>query len=969
MKKALLLLSVFAIGFFLFTGQKYQDDSPRWNQHPAMTRMIPVGQYDNLPSYPNTNNYVNPNTVPTYYYTPQGVLAVSPNFQIKPTTSPSTQSEIAITSSLLNPNLMFSSANYFNGSSTFSTPGYISTNGGLNFAGPDITNSNYGDPAPMIDKNNTFIISHITLSGSMGAAYSTNYGSTWSGVITFPGASTSADKNLSGTNYCASSPYYGHSYTVYTEFAGSYNNRIVFTKTTNGGVSWSNIQVISPPTASGHHHQGCDVTAGPEGNVYAIWANCTTNGQNSTEDSLGFAKSTDGGTTWTATNHAADMNGIRASQFGPWNIRVAGFPRLDIDRSGGARNGWLYVVAAEKNFNGGDASDVFLWKSTNQGTTWSAPVRVNQDAANGKLQYHAAVNVDAMGGVNVVYHDCRNSNSNDSVDTYVNRSVDGGLTWTEIKVNDAKFRPAPISGTAVGYQGDYIGITSGNNRIIPNWCDNRIGRYQSWAAIVDIGPSIAHTPLGNTEQTTGNRVINCVITPAGSGLNPSLTRLYYAKNSTTFSNVALTNSGGMNWTANLPLSGAGTYNYYLTTTDSLSRTGTAPAGAPSSYFSFTASSDTVKPVITHTALGNIPKVNWPATVTASVTDNIGVDSVWVRWYKNNTGTGIKHFKLLLTTGTNYAAAFNSVQADVNYNDSIFYRIFARDNSSGHNLDSSALNKFKIINQFNACVGTGTTSSNYPFTTYWMDGRTQMLFTAAELTASGMTAGTQIMKLGFNVITVGGPAMSGFNVRYQLTTQTSLTGFVSSGWTTSFTGTYTVAGTGWQYIDMASPFFVYNGTSNLLIEICYDNSAYTSYSPVNATSAPGMTWGYYTDNVTGCSMTGGAVQSNRPNVCFVLTSTGAGNISSLIPSKYELSQNYPNPFNPTTKINFAIPKQGLVTMKIYDVLGREVRTLVNEVKQAGNYTVDFNAAEFASGVYFYKLTSGDFSDIKRMILVK
>jgi len=83
----------------------------------------------------------------------------------------------------------------------------------------------------------------------------------------------------------------------------------------------------------------------------------------------------------------------------------------------------------------------------------------------------------------------------------------------------------------------------------------------------------------------------------------------------------------------------------------------------------------------------------------------------------------------------------------------------------------------------------------------------------------------------------------------------------------------------------------------------------------------------------------------------------------------LSQNYPNPFNPTTKINFAIPKQGFVTMKIYDVLGREVRTLVNEVKQAGNYTVDFNAAEFASGVYFYKLTSGDFSDIKRMILVK
>ncbi|MFZ4592192.1 MAG: T9SS type A sorting domain-containing protein, partial [Ignavibacteria bacterium] len=77
----------------------------------------------------------------------------------------------------------------------------------------------------------------------------------------------------------------------------------------------------------------------------------------------------------------------------------------------------------------------------------------------------------------------------------------------------------------------------------------------------------------------------------------------------------------------------------------------------------------------------------------------------------------------------------------------------------------------------------------------------------------------------------------------------------------------------------------------------------------------------------------------------------------------------NPFNPVTKINFALPKQGLVTLKIYDVLGREVRTLVNEVKSVGNYSVDFNASEFSSGIYFYKLESEGFSDIKRMMLIK
>gem|GEM_PF-1674863 len=89
----------------------------------------------------------------------------------------------------------------------------------------------------------------------------------------------------------------------------------------------------------------------------------------------------------------------------------------------------------------------------------------------------------------------------------------------------------------------------------------------------------------------------------------------------------------------------------------------------------------------------------------------------------------------------------------------------------------------------------------------------------------------------------------------------------------------------------------------------------------------------------------------------------------LPINYSLSQNYPNPFNPATKINFAIPKQGFVTLKIYDIIGREIKTLVNEVKQAGYYTVDFNGSSLASGVYFYRIQSGDFVTVKRMVLVK
>ena len=96
-------------------------------------------------------------------------------------------------------------------------------------------------------------------------------------------------------------------------------------------------------------------------------------------------------------------------------------------------------------------------------------------------------------------------------------------------------------------------------------------------------------------------------------------------------------------------------------------------------------------------------------------------------------------------------------------------------------------------------------------------------------------------------------------------------------------------------------------------------------------------------------------------------TGIGN--SETPVSFKLSQNYPNPFNPTTKISYALPKSGLVTLRVYDILGKEVATLVNEVKNAGNYTVDFAATNFTSGVYFYKLETNGFSDIKKMMLIK
>jgi hypothetical protein len=93
------------------------------------------------------------------------------------------------------------------------------------------------------------------------------------------------------------------------------------------------------------------------------------------------------------------------------------------------------------------------------------------------------------------------------------------------------------------------------------------------------------------------------------------------------------------------------------------------------------------------------------------------------------------------------------------------------------------------------------------------------------------------------------------------------------------------------------------------------------------------------------------------------------LNSLVPFKNKLNHNYPNPFNPVTKISYSIEKQGLVNLKIYDILGREIKTLVKEIKSPGEYIVEFNGANLASGVYFYRLEVNGFTDIKKMMLIK
>ena len=146
------------------------------------------------------------------------------------------------------------------------------------------------------------------------------------------------------------------------------------------------------------------------------------------------------------------------------------------------------------------------------------------------------------------------------------------------------------------------------------------------------------------------------------------------------------------------------------------------------------------------------------------------------------------------------------------------------------------------------------------------------------------------------------------------------------------------------------------------------------------SGDGSIWSEQYSGVTNTLYAVSVLESNH-NIAYVggnngtmLKTTNGGsigihNISSEIPDRFSLSQNYPNPFNPTTRISFKVASYKVIKLQVFDILGKEVATLVNEKLQPGTYEATFDASAFTSGVYFYRLNAGDFSETKKMLMIK
>jgi hypothetical protein len=412
------------------------------------------------------------------------------NFKIFP--SSVTQTEPVICFNPTNPLMMFASAVTVNTSTGEKSEGiYVSTDGGFTFTGSDVcngpaANNHGGDPGVAIDKNGVFVLTHIGLTfiGVYGH-YSTDFGSNWSVSYQITNQ-TPEDKGTTISDNDPSSPYYGNVYTAWVKFISPYP--VTYSYTSNGGLNWTSPASINPNPPS--RCSGSEIKVGNGGKLLCAWSTVTSSTPYY-ENNCGFGYSTNAGVNWTINQSIFAMNGIGGLLPEKNNIRVNGIPRMAIDMTGGSRNGWIYIVTNEKNLSpAGSDPDIVFHRSTDGGNTWSAGIRVNQDALNnGKIQYFPAICVDELGGIDVLYYDDRNTTS-DSAQVYLSRSNDGGNTWQDFRVSSHTFQPKPIIGFSSQYQGDFISLASKNGKLYPYWMDDYSpdynGIYQIWSSVINL---------------------------------------------------------------------------------------------------------------------------------------------------------------------------------------------------------------------------------------------------------------------------------------------------------------------------------------------------------------------------------------------------------------------------------------------------------------------------------------------------
>jgi hypothetical protein len=360
----------------------------------------------------------------------------------------------------------------------------------------------WGDPAIICDNKNNFYYFHLSNPGASGSwidrivcQKNTNLAPSWTtGTYTGLNGGKNQDKQWAVFDKTTSTIYL--TWTEFDKYGSATTtdkSRILFSKSTDYGATWSSALKINSVDGNcvdkSDTVEGAVPTVGPNGEIYVSWSG---------PKGIVFKKSLDKGATW-STNEIPVLSTHRWDFPVPGADRHNGMPITNCDRSGGTHNGTIYINWSDQS-KGTNDTDIFIAKSTNGGTSWSTPKRVNNDPP-GKHQFFTWMTIDQTNGyIYVVFYDRRNY-TNDNTDVYLATSTDGGTTFTNTKISTTPF--TPVSSV---FLGDYTNISAHNGVIRPIWTRMDGGSTSVWTALVS--QSTLSNPDFNQNETDNNAIVN-----------------------------------------------------------------------------------------------------------------------------------------------------------------------------------------------------------------------------------------------------------------------------------------------------------------------------------------------------------------------------------------------------------------------------------------------------------------------------
>ena len=687
---------------------------------------------------------------------------------------------------------------------------------------------------------------------------------------------------------------------------------VAIVKSTNKGLSWGTPTMIYSTSVglSDKEWIVADQTAGPySNNIYVGWRQFGSTG-------MRLARSTNGGTTWTTPLTFTGDQGAYVA-IGP---------------NGSVQGGSVYLAAVIGSYIG-------VYRSTDGGATFGSYVLATPytygpgTSCYGRYTVKNCIRTDYFprmaadnsygpnrGNVYVTYA-MNPTATSDKADVMFVKSTNYGQTWsTPIRVND--------DATTSDQWMPAISCDKKTGRVLVTWFDSREDPTSNLLTKM----YSAVSTNGGTSFMTNQPVSDVPFNPNNMAVGQGTNQANYMGDY--IGNASMNNTGVHVWMDARFNSLGSTVGYY-----------------PDYAMTTSTSSLYLKNNDSTTLVVSIPAIKGPYTDRVKFTTALDT----------NPTTG--SFSISFQNGKDSITSFpDSIYLKVKANGTVNSRVYklsitgnGPNGTPAHRRDISIYMNLAVLN-----IGTNREGLAY----FKVNGnqynsrQNLILSVGGNVTVQALSpyvaGGSQYTFLNWSD---GGDTTHTFTFNSSL----NLTAFykiqykliLNSSVGNSFGGNVYVDSNGAKTFGVLSKLFNYSGT--LYRFVGWNGSGSGSYTSVDSLG---------NDTAVTVTLRNAIVQTARwtPNV-------GIQAIGSEIPSEYKLYQNYPNPFNPETKVKFDVKENSFVTIKIYDMLGKEVATIANEQMPAGRYVIPFNASNLSSGIYYYKISANDFSEVKKMIVLK